>query len=162
MSFDDVAIAARVVVALVLVASGVGKLWSIWQRKGQFAEFGGYAFIALGTALALPLAEVGIAAIVLFVDAVWPVLIALAAFATFTVVLARRYVKGDLRPCNCFGQVSTAKALSNLSMARNVWFLALAAIAVAAEQVADPGHPATTLTVGAIFAGVSGMLIARA
>ncbi len=161
MCFDDVALAARVVVAFVLVASGVGKLLGLWTERARFAELGRVGAVGMATAAGLPLVELAVASIVLFVHAVWPTFVALGLFACFTVVVVRRYVAGDLRPCNCFGQISPRTALSNVTIARNVWFLLLAFLSLAADEVADPTHPATTLVIGAALAGVSGMLLAR-
>jgi hypothetical protein len=161
MSFDDVAIAARAAVALVFAASAVGKLHGVWLRRKEFSVFGGYAVVAVLTAVALPLVELAIAVLLVVVDAAWPTWLAVVAFAVFTGVLARRLTKGDLRPCNCFGQVSTGKALSTLSMYRNLWFLALAVVAAFADELADPVHGATTVVVAGALAGVSGLLIAR-
>ena len=104
MTATDVAIAARVVVALVLLASGAGKLVALPRNTAGFRQnLGRYAWIAFMVAVALPLAEVLVAGALLFVDAVWPTYVAVAAFVAFTAVLVRRIVKDDRRPCNCFG-----------------------------------------------------------
>ena len=88
MTADDVALAARVVVAIILVASGVGKLLAVRQSIRQYRmQFGRYAWITVLVALALPLYELVLAALLLFVDATWPSWLALVTFAVFTVVL---------------------------------------------------------------------------
>ena len=107
MTANDVALAARVVVALVLVASGVGKLLAVRQSVATYREqFDGDAWIAVAVALLLPVYELVLAGLLLFVDATWPSWLALATFAVFTVVLVRRVVIDDRRPCNCFGAAS--------------------------------------------------------
>ena len=55
MTADDVALAARVVVALILAVSGVGKLAAIGPTlRTSRSQYGKYAWITLVVALALP------------------------------------------------------------------------------------------------------------
>jgi hypothetical protein len=159
---DDVALAARVVVALVLVASGVGKLLAVRQSISEYREqFGGYAWITVLVALALPLYELALAALLLFVDATWPSWLALATFAVFTVVLVRRIVINDRTPCNCFGAASTKRDLGIGSLLRNSWFLALAVIATGATTMAEPSAMLATVLLGCGFLAVSTVLVVR-
>jgi hypothetical protein len=162
VTLDDVALAARVVVALVLVVSGAGKLVTIVRMLPTFRGQGAlYAGIAIATAMALPFAEVVLAALLLFVDAAWPVYLAVLAFAVFTVVLIRRVVRNDRRPCNCFGAAAKRRALSLGSLVRNVWFLGLAVVATGAAAMEAPSAAFATVLVAVGFGGVSGVLIAR-
>jgi hypothetical protein len=159
---DDVALAARVVVAIVLVASGVGKLLALRQSISEYREqFGGYAWITVLVALALPLYELALAALLLFVDATWPSWLALATFAVFTVVLVRRIVINDRTPCNCFGAASTKRDLGIGSLLRNSWFLALAVIATGATTMAEPSAMLATVLLGCGFLAVSTVLVVR-
>lgn len=162
MTADDVALAARVVVAVVLVVSGVGKLIAIRQSIGRLrVQFGGYAWITVLVALALPVYELGLAALLLLVDATWPSWLALATFAVFTGVLVRRIVVDDRRPCNCFGAASTRRDLSMGSLLRNTWFLALALVATGAPTMAEPSAVLGTVVVGVGFLAVSAVLVVR-
>jgi hypothetical protein len=159
----DVAVAARVVVALVLLASGAGKLVALPRTTVAFRQdLGRYAWIAFGVAIALPLVEVLLAAALLFVDAVWPTYLAVAAFVVFTAVLVRRIVKDDRRPCNCFGAAASKRAVSTLSLVRNGWFLVLAVLATGASSVHEPTATVETVVLGAVFAGISAVLIVAA
>jgi len=159
---DDVAIAARVVVAIVLVVSGVGKLLALGQSLGGYrARFGRYAWITLLIALALPLYELVLAALLLFVDASWPSWLALATFVVFTGVLVRRIVINDRRPCNCFGAASTKRTLSIGSLLRNTWFLALALVATGTATMSEPTAVFGTVLLGAGFLAVSAVLVVR-
>jgi hypothetical protein len=159
---DDVALAARVVVALVLVASGVGKLLAVRQSIGEYrVQFGGYAWVTVLVALALPLYELVLAALLLFVDATWPSWLALATFAVFTVVLVRRIVINDRTPCNCFGAASIKRDLGMGSLLRNSWFLALAVIATGATTMAQPSAMLGTVLLGCGFLAVSTVLVVR-
>lgn len=162
MTANDVALAARVVVALVLVASGVGKLLAVRQSAATYGEqFGGYAWIALGVALLLPVYELVLAGLLLFVDATWPSWLALATFGVFTVVLVRRVVTDDRRPCNCFGAASRKRELSFGSLFRNTWFLVLALIATGATTMEEPSALLATLVLALGFAAVSAVLVVR-
>ncbi len=162
MTAADVAIAARVVVALVLVASGAGKLAALPRSGAKFgAELGAYAWIAYLVAIALPVVELVVAAALLFVDSVWPAYVAVAVFVAFTVVLIRRIARDDRRPCNCFGAASSRRAVSTLSLVRNGWFLVLAILATGTASVHEPTAVAETVVLGVVFAGVSAALVVR-
>jgi hypothetical protein len=159
---DDVALAARVVVALILVASGVGKLLAIRPQLAGYRErFGGYAWVSVLVALALPVYELVLAGLLLLVDAAWPSWLALMTFAAFTVVLVRRILANDRRPCNCFGAASTKRDLSIGSLVRNTWFLALAVVATGATTLAEPSALLATVLVACGFLAVSAVLVVR-
>src|ERR1700748_2537692 len=122
MTGTDVAIAARVVVALILVVSGGGKLYGLRHSLAAYREqVGGGGWFAFAVAASLPVAELVLAGLLLFVDAAWPSWVALGAFVVFTVVLVRRLIERDRRPCNCFGAASGKRALSPGSLVRNTW-----------------------------------------
>jgi hypothetical protein len=162
MTANDIALAARVVVALVLVVSGVGKLLGVRQSiRGYQAQFAGYAWIAVVVALTLPVYELVLAGLLLFVDAAWPSYLALVTFVAFTVVLIRRVVRNDRRPCNCFGAASRQRALSIGSLLRNTWFLVLALVATGAATMQEPSAGFATLMLGLGFAAVSAVLVVR-
>ncbi|MDQ1430849.1 MAG: Methylamine utilization protein MauE [Actinomycetota bacterium] len=162
MTANDIALAARVVVALVLVVSGVGKLLGVRQSIGRYrAQFAGYAWVAVAVALTLPVYELVLAGLLLFVDASWPSYLALATFVAFTIVLVRRVVRNDRRPCNCFGAASRQRTLSIGSLVRNTWFLVLALVATGAATMQEPSAVFATLVVGLGFAAVSAVLVVR-
>jgi hypothetical protein len=159
---DDVALAARVVVAIVLVVSGIGKVGAALAtfRAGR-SQFGGYAWITLLVGLALPLYELVLAGLLLFVDATWPSWLAFVTFAVFTGVLVRRIVTNDRRPCNCFGAASSKRDLGIGSLLRNTWFLALALIATGTTTMAEPTAMLGTVLLGCGFLAVSAVLVVR-
>ena len=161
MTGDDVALAARFVVAIILVASGVGKLLAVGQSVRNYREqFGGYAWISVLVAVALPLSELLLAALLLLVDAAWPSWLALATFAVFTIVLLRRIVSDDRRPCNCFGAASK-RELSIGSLLRNSWFLALALVATGATSLSEPSALVGTVLLACGLLAVSAVLVVR-
>ena len=162
MTADDVALAARVVVAIILAVSGVGKLLALGPTfRASRAQYGSYAWITMLVALALPVSELVLAVLLLVVDASWPSWLALATFAVFTVVLVRRIVRNDRRPCNCFGAASTKRDLSIGSLLRNTWFLALALIATGTTTMAEPSAMLGTVLLGAGFLAISAVLVVR-
>jgi hypothetical protein len=158
----DIAFAARVVIALVLVVSGVSKLvvavraLPVYRKEGPL-----FALVAFATACSLPIVELLVAAALLLVDAVWPVYVALALFAVFSAVLVRRMMRDDRRPCNCFGAASRRRALSVGSLVRNGWFLVLAVLATGAATMTVPSPVLASLLIGVAFAAVSATLIVR-
>lgn len=154
MTADDVALAARVVVAIILIVSGVGKILAL----GPTFRAGGSGFLV---ALALPLYELILAVLLLAVDASWPSWLALLTFAAFTVVLVRRIVRNDRRPCNCFGSASATRDLSIGSLLRNTWFLVLALIATGSATMQEPSAMLATVLLGCGFLAVSAALVVR-
>ena len=80
----------------------------------------------------------------------------------FTVVLVRRIVRNDRRPCNCFGAASAKRDLSIGSLLRNTWFLVLALIATGTATMQEPS---AVLAHGARsacgFLAVSAVLVVR-
>ena len=162
MTADDVALAARVVVALILAVSGVGNLVAVARTLPTFRGNGAtYGVVAGSVALALPVAEFLLAAQLLLVDAAWPAYVAVLAFAGFTVVVVRRMARDDHRPCNCFGAVSQRRALSTATLIRTGWFLVLAVLGTGAAAVEEPTALLATVAVAVAFGGVSAVLIAR-
>jgi len=80
--------------------------------------------------------EVVVAGCVLFVDGWWPEALALAVFVAFTAVVVRALVRGSAVLCRCFGSLSRRPS-STLTAARNLFFVALAAVALAAGGTAS-------------------------
>jgi len=151
---DDVALAARVVVAIILIVSGLGKLVALGPTfRASRSEF--------LVALALPVYELFLAVLLLVVDASWPSWLALLTFAAFTVVLVRRIVRNDRRPCNCFGAASATHDVSIGSLLRNTWFLVLALIATGTATVQEPSAMLATVLLGCGFLAVSAVLVVR-
>jgi methylamine utilization protein MauE len=144
VSAGALADAARLTVGAVLVASGVAK---VVTRRGSELELGGLgvpATMAPGAALAIPLLELALAALVLAVPARWPVWLAVAAFALFTGVVVAELQRGVTAPCRCFGSLSN-RPMSTRALMRNAWFLALAVVATGASGLGGVGWLAAPL-----------------
>ena len=162
MTADDVALAARVVVAIILIVSGLGKLVALGPTfRASRSGAGGHAWATFLGAVALPLYELILAVLLLVVDASWPSWLALLTFAAFTVVLVRRIVRNDRRPCNCFCSASATHELSIGSLLRNTWFLVLALIATGTATMQEPSAMLATVLLGCGFLAVSAVLVVR-
>ncbi len=131
--------AARWVVAGVLVVSGVSKLASRSSNKAaEMAALGVPAAVAPVVAFVLPIVELVVAALLLLVEARWPTFLAVLLFAGFAALVAVNLLRGRRPSCRCFGSLSD-RPLSALTLVRNGWLLALAAVAVATPD--GPGQP---------------------
>ena len=122
----DLARLARIVVGLVLLASGSLKLGSrTWPVDAA----------ALGTpralARALPWAEIAVGALLVAdVGGAWTARAALVLLVSFTVVVATQLARGRRPPCACFGQLS-ARPIGPATLVRNLVLVALAAVGLA-------------------------------
>ena len=94
-------------------------------------------------------------------DAKRGALIAAISVAAFTVVLVRRIVRNDRRPCNCFGAASAKRDLSIGSLLRNTWFLVLALIATGTANMQEPSAMLGTVLLACGFLAVSAVLVVR-
>ncbi len=119
---------ASIALGLVFLVSGGTKLATGPAWPEQARALGAPTFtigalpwfeIALGAVLVMQLAPVAAAAV------------ALVVLTAFTALIARRLAEGRRPPCACFGTWS-AKPLGAGHVARNVAFMALAVIVIAA------------------------------
>ena len=121
-----IAVLARVVVGLALLAAAVAKIASGARWVDQAAALG----VARSVAVALPWFELVIgAAVVSGLAEPWPVAVAVAVLAAFTFWIVVHLVRGRHPPCACFGALS-ATPLSWWHVIRNVVLIALGAVAV--------------------------------
>lgn len=113
---------ARLIIGVVLVAAGVGKLRSrTWPALA--VEMGTPKIVVL----TLPAIEVMLGlALIVQLGGPLPSWIACAMFVAFTGVLVARYRKGDERPCNCFGRGKGM--ITRVTIGRNALLIAVAAI----------------------------------
>jgi hypothetical protein len=152
------ALACRIVLALVLSAAAVAKIADRDALPERLRAMGiaprGSAALARG----LPVAELAVAvALVAFPRSSLPAAAALTLLLAFTVFLlatARRAV-----PCACFGTVRTTRAISpSAAVVRNGLLLALGVLATGSVDGARLGG---TLVVAAIAAAGAALAVAR-
>ncbi len=115
---------ASVVLGAVFIVSSVTKIAARQQWRAQAADLGVSALVVGG----LPYAEVGVGALLVAQIARRPVaIVAGVMLVAFTTLLAVRLSQGRRPPCACFGGLSS-KPISWTNVARNVVFIALAAV----------------------------------
>ena len=108
------------------------------------------------------MAELVLAGLLLFVDAAWPSWVALGAFVVFTVVLVRRLIERDRRPCNCFGAASRqARAVRWVACCATRGSWCSRCSPTGAATMHEPSAVLATLLVGVGLAAVSAVLVVR-
>lgn len=118
----------RLILAGIFSVAGAAKLADIAGSRKAFADFGIPASIAGPLAIGLPVAEIAIAASLLFVQSSWYGSIgATALLAGFIGGMAYQMAKGKAPDCHCFGQLHS-EPVSPKSLIRNVVILAPAIV----------------------------------
>jgi thiol-disulfide isomerase/thioredoxin len=127
----ELALAARVLLAAVFLVAAAAKLRDGAGTRRAVTELGGVPPAAAApVALALPLAELAIVAVLLpAATASAGAVAALALLALFTAAVAVSLARGQTPACNCFGQIH-AEPIGTATLARNAVLIALAAFAL--------------------------------
>ncbi len=108
---DGVALAARLLLAIVFAVAAVGKLLDLPGARGALAGFGLPERAVAPVALLLPLAELGAAiALVPRQSARWGAIAGLCLLLLFIAGIARAMSRGEAPDCHCFGQLASAPA----------------------------------------------------
>ena len=129
---STVELAIRVVLAIVFVTAGVGKLLDQTGSRQSMREFGVSERLAGPAALLLPLAELAVAtALILRPSAQLGAVAALALLLVFAAGIGNAMRQGLQPDCNCFGQIHSAPA-GRSTLVRNGIFSALAIFLLAA------------------------------
>jgi thiol-disulfide isomerase/thioredoxin len=143
---------ARLLLAAVFVVAALAKLADRAGSRQAAAGFGVPEALVPAFALALPLAELAVAAALLPVaSARFGAVGALALLTAFAGAIARSMIRGEAPDCHCFGQLHSAPA-GWRTLIRNVG-LAGAAVFVVAGGWHDPGPSAVTWIAGLDPAG---------
>lgn len=153
---NEVAYLAAVALAAVFAWAGVQKLRQPRAVAGYTRDLG-VPFPAV-TARLLPLVELGVAAALVTVPPGGAVL-ALAALAAFSAVLARAVAAGATTPCGCLGKASD-EPVSGVDLVRNALLAALALAALTSPRPATPSLEAVVTVSALVVAG--GVLLALA
>lgn len=131
----------RLFLAAMFALAGAAKLADRRGSRDAAADFGVPAAYAGIAALALPLAELAVAAALLPAgSAVWALAGAVALLTTFTAAIAFNVARGRAPDCHCFGQLHSEPA-GPRTLIRNGLLLALAGGAFGVE-LADRGPSA--------------------
>jgi peroxiredoxin len=153
------AVLARLLLALVFAVAGTSKLVDRAGTRTALRDFGVPQLLLPSVALALPLVELVVAALLIPAPtAVIGAAAALVLLLTFAAVLAAAVARGRAPACHCFGQLHSSPA-SWKTVARNLGLAGLAALGLAGASVApdasavawaaDAGLLALALVVGA-------------
>jgi thiol-disulfide isomerase/thioredoxin len=131
-------LAARVVLFAVFALAGVTKLADRAGTARAAAAFGAPRRLAGPLAIAIPVAELAVAALVLpAATAVAGAAGAVALLAAFSSAIAITLAQGRSIDCHCFGSARSAP-ISAKTLARNAGLAAVAAIAFAASLAVSP------------------------
>lgn len=131
----------RVGLAVVFAVAGAGKLADRAGARRAALDFGAPQALAGPLALALPLAEFAVAALLLPEGtARWGAVGAAALLALFSVAIGLALARGRAPDCHCFGQLHSEPA-GPKALARN-GLLGAVAVFVAVAGWSDPGPDA--------------------
>jgi hypothetical protein len=123
---------ASVIIAAVFVVAAVAKLADRAGTRTTVEEFGAPRRIAGFLAIALPIVELIVAALILYDPTqIAGAAGAIALLTLFSVAVSVRLAKGHAPSCNCFGQLKSAP-VSWKTIVRNGVLALLAAIALSA------------------------------
>jgi peroxiredoxin len=137
---STVVLLVRIALAGVFAVAAVAKLADLEGSRRAMRDFGVPGRAAAGLGLALPLAELAIAAGLLFPPtAQWSAGAAVVLLSAFMVGIAAAMRRGEAPDCHCFGQVHSAPA-GRGTLARNALLTALAVLTV----VEGPGPAVDT------------------
>jgi len=157
-------LAARLALTVVFWVSGIGKVVDPAGTRRAIEGFGLSSGLARIGARALPVAEIGVGALLLGSStAWWGSLGALALLAAFCVAIGVNLRRGRAPDCHCFGQLHS-EPVSAKTLVRNT-ALAVPAILVVVAGWTDPGPSAVAWLADlrpseAILAGVCAVLTA--
>ena len=170
---DIALLISRVLLALVFALSGAGKLADVSGSRRAVAGFGVSKQLANQIGIALPFAELALAAALLPALTVWWAAIgSLLLLLAFTVGMGVSLARGEQPDCHCFGAIHS-EPVSRRTVGRNVMLSAVATLVVVGGRT-DPGlglfdwlgdaDPVYAATVGAgvallVAAGVGAIVI---
>jgi uncharacterized membrane protein YphA (DoxX/SURF4 family)/thiol-disulfide isomerase/thioredoxin len=155
------AFAARLLLAAVFIAAGVGKLLDLPGSRRALLGFGVSESLADFGGVALPVVELATAAALLVEPlARWGAVAALVLLAAFTVGIISALARGETPDCHCFGQVHSAPA-GRSQLLRNAVLAAMAAFVIAAGpgSTSDIGIATGGSSVAVVLLGASTLLL---
>lgn len=113
----------RVILFAIFALAGIAKLYDLPGSKKAVKDFGVPDFLAKPLAVLLPVAEIIVAGLLIFVQTSWFGAIGGAALlAVFIGGMAYQMAKGNAPDCHCFGAVHS-EPVSPKSLIRNALFL---------------------------------------
>jgi uncharacterized membrane protein YphA (DoxX/SURF4 family)/thiol-disulfide isomerase/thioredoxin len=132
MTWTLTLVALRLGLAAVFATAGVAKLTDRRDFGRALRDFGVADRLTPALAVAVPVAELGVAAaLVLPVVAWWAALAGVVLLATFMAVIGRSLARGEKPTCKCFGRLSAGQ-IGRRTLVRNGILLVAAGVIVAA------------------------------
>lgn len=120
----------RILLVAIFGVAGIAKLYDLNGSKKAMQSFGVPEGAALAAGLTLPLIEIAIAILLIFVQTSWFGAIgATALLGIFIVGMAWQMYQGNAPDCHCFGQVHS-EPVSPKSLIRNVIFIVPALVLI--------------------------------
>jgi len=124
----SLALVCRIVLAVVLAGSGIGKLQDLDDSRQMMVDFGLPYAVARPTGTFLPGIELGVAlALLVGPTSWWAAWAALGLMATFTLAVGLNMAAGRRPDCRCFGSLHIA-TIGWRVLSRNLLLMALAAV----------------------------------
>lgn len=121
---DAILLALRLILAAVFLLAGIGKLLDRKGSKKALSDFGVPRFLVGGLAVMLPVAEILVAAALIFVQTSWFGSVGAALLLSiFVIGMLVQYSKGNAPDCHCFGQIHS-EPVGVRSIVRNAMLLA--------------------------------------
>jgi methylamine utilization protein MauE len=149
---NEIALAIRVLVALIFLTAAFGKLRHRLEFQGVVANYRLLPeAVAPAFALLLPPVEIAVAATLLFAPSSWSATGAAALLILFALAMAINIQRGRRHiDCGCF-QSALKQTLSWVLVARNVGLALLLAVpATVPEGALSPGGAAESLLTGTV------------
>jgi hypothetical protein len=151
----SLALAARVVLAVVLAGSAIAKLRSRAVVARQMGSLVGERYASM-IAPALPVTELVVAIVLVGWWSPAPGVVALVLLAAFTVVLVRAQARH--LPCLCFGAARLDAPVGPASVLRNGVLAGLAVFAIGRPAGA---HVGATVAACLVFGAIAGVFVIR-
>lgn len=127
---DTILLLVRLILLAIFALAGVGKLMDLSGSKKAVQDFGVPETLAKPLAVILPIAEILVALMLLFVATSWlGAVFGLLLLLVFISGMAVQIIKGNAPDCHCFGAIHS-EPVSLKSLIRNGIFAVLALVLV--------------------------------
>jgi peroxiredoxin len=131
---ETLLLVVRLILVGIFALAGIGKLLDLQGSKKAVRDFGVPEILVKPVAVLLPIAEIAVALLLLFVQTSWYGAIGAAALlAVFIGGMTIQMIKGNAPDCHCFGQIHS-EPVSSKSLIRNAVFAILALFLVASGR----------------------------
>ncbi len=142
---DELLLALRLLLAAIFGVAGVTKFADLSGTRKSLSDFGVPLSLIPISSVLLPLAELAVAAGVLFIDRSWFAAVgALVLLSIFSAGMIVQIVRGNTPDCHCFGQLHS-EPVSKKSLVRNLIFMVPPVVLIVVGR-AGQGLPISQMT----------------